>query len=70
MPPFKLKSGRVIRGLQRAALIMAVKMADEGRRQRFVEMHNYDGKNMQFGLFLYFSKSSGERERERKHENA
>lgn len=31
MPPFKLKSVRVIRGLQHTTLIMAVKMADEGR---------------------------------------
>lgn len=67
MPPFKLKSGCVIRGLQRAVLIMAVKMADEGRRQQFVEMHNYDGKNMQFGFYFILAKAA---ERERKHESA
>lgn len=65
MPPFKLKSGRVIRGLQRAALIMAVKMADEGRQQRLVEMPNYGGKNMQFGFsFILAKAAAAARERE------
>lgn len=44
-------------------LIMAVKMADEGKRQRFVEMHNYDGKNMQFGFFILARAAEREREK-------
>lgn len=62
MLPFKLKSRRVIRGLQRAALIMAVKMADEGRRQQFDEMHNYDMQKHAIWFLFYFSESSKERE--------
>lgn len=46
---------------------MAVKMADERRRQRFVEMPNYDGKNMQFGFYFILAKAAAVRER--KHEN-